>query len=130
MRKVVECSIIIKDDFDNIFIIKRKTKKSEPKYWHTVGRKVKGKESEEKCIARAIKDDLKSIVFNLVKLGDIEGKEINEITSVYTGELKEKIVLGKDVEEGKWIKIDDINNYEFEGQELKKLVLFKENLIK
>lgn len=130
MRKVVECSIIIKDDFNNIFIIKRKTKKSEPKYWYTVGRKIKGKESEEKCIARAIKDDLKSIVFNLVKLGDVEGKEINEITSVYTGELKEKIVLGKDVEEGKWIKIDDINNYEFEEQELKKLVVFKESLIK
>ena len=130
MSKVVECSIIIKDDFNNIFIIKRKTKKNQPKYWYTVGRKIKGKESEEKCIARAIKDDLKYIVFNLVKLGEIENKELEGNTSIYTGELKEKIVLGKDVEEGKWIKVDNIDEYEFEENELKKVLLFKEILNK
>lgn len=27
MAKVVECSIIIKDDFNNVFIVQRKTKK-------------------------------------------------------------------------------------------------------
>lgn len=126
MRKVVECSVIIKDDFNNIFIVKRKTKKSEPKYWYTVGKKIKGRESEEKCIARAIKDDLKSIVFNLRKIGEVENNVLEGITSLYVGELKEKIVLGNDIEEGKWIKVDDIDQYEFEENEYKKVLLFKE----
>lgn len=47
MAKVVECSIIIKDDFNNVFIVQRKTKKIEPKFRYSVG-KSKRKESEEK----------------------------------------------------------------------------------
>lgn len=130
MSKVVECSIIIKDDFNNIFIVKRKTKRNQPKYWYTVGKKIKGRETEEKCIARAIKDDLKSIVFNLKKVGEIENKELEGVTSLYIGELKEKIVLGKDIEEGKWIKIDDIDNYEFAENEIEKILVIKESIIK
>ena len=128
MSKVVECSVIIKDDFNNIFIVQRKTKKNQPKYWYTVGKKIKGRESEEKCISRAIKDDLKSIVFNLEKVGEIDNKNLEGLSALYIGELKEKIVLGNDIEEGKWIKISDIDNYEFEINEVEKIKLFKETI--
>ena len=72
MGRIAECSVIIKDDFNNIFIVRRKTKRNEPKLWYIVGKKIRWKETEEKCIARAIKDDLKSIIFNLEKLGEIK----------------------------------------------------------
>ena len=47
MAKVVECSIIIKDDFNNVFIVQRKTKKNEPKLWYSVGKKVRGKNQKK-----------------------------------------------------------------------------------
>ena len=93
MGRIAECSVIIKDDFNNIFIVRRKTKRNEPKLWYIVGKKIRGKETEEKCIARAIKDDLKSIIFNLEKLGEIKiSAEKDELCAVYLGQLKEKIV--------------------------------------
>ena len=87
MSKIAECSLIIKDDFNNIFIIRRKTKRSQPKLWYIVGKKIKGRETEEKCIARAVKDDLKSIVFNLEKVGEMKINEDNaELCAIYVGE--------------------------------------------
>ena len=86
MAKITECSIIIKDDFNNVFIAQRRTKKNEPKLWYVIGRKVRGKETEEKCISRAIKEDLKSIIFNLEQVAEILNEELNEICAVYKGE--------------------------------------------
>lgn len=121
MNKITECSIIIKDDFNNIFLVRRKTKKNQPILWYTVGRKLKGRETEEKCIARAVKDDLKSIVFNVKKIGEtIINEALGETSSVYIGELKEKVVYGNDVAEGRWIRLEDLKNYDLaKGEEEK-----------
>ena len=125
MSKIAECSLIIKDDFNNIFIIRRKTKRNQPKLWYIVGKKIKGRETEEKCIARAVKDDLKSIIFNLKKVGEIKLNEENdELCAIYEGELKEKIVFGNDVSEGKWVSIKELENYDLAEGEKEKILYY------
>ena len=125
MKKVAECSVIIKDDFDNIFIVRRKAKRNEPKLWYIVGKKIKGKETEEKCIARAVKDDLKSIIFNLKKIGEtIVNEENDELCAIYVGELKEKIVYGTDIVEGKWVSLRELENYELAEKEMEKILYY------
>ncbi len=125
MSKIAECSLIIKDDFNNIFIIRRKTKRNQPKLWYIVGKKIKGRETEEKCIARAVKDDLKSIIFNLKKVGEIKVNEENdELCAIYEGELKEKIVFGNDVSEGKWVSIRELENYDLAEGEKEKILYY------
>lgn len=124
MAKVTECSIIIKDDFNNVFVVQRKTKKSEPKLWYSVGKKVRGKESEEKCISRAVKEDLKSIVFNLERIGEILNKERDELCAVYKGELKERVKYGNDIIDGKWLSINEIDEYELASEEKEKILMY------
>ena len=125
MSKIAECSLIIKDDFNNIFIIRRKTKRNQPKLWYIVGKKIKGRETEEKCIARAVKDDLKSIIFNLKKVGETKINEENdELCAVYVGELKEKIVYGNDVSEGKWVSVKELENYDLAEGEKEKILYY------
>ncbi|WP_294188692.1 NUDIX domain-containing protein [uncultured Clostridium sp.] len=125
MGRIAECSVIIKDDFNNIFIVRRKTKRNEPKLWYIVGKKIRGKETEEKCIARAIKDDLKSIIFNLEKLGEIKiSAEEDELCAVYLGQLKEKIVYGNDIVEGKWVSAKELENYDLAEYEKEKILCY------
>ncbi|WP_308780210.1 NUDIX domain-containing protein [uncultured Clostridium sp.] len=125
MGRIAECSVIIKDDFNNIFIVRRKTKRNEPKLWYIVGKKIRGKETEEKCIARAIKDDLKSIIFDLEKLGEIKiSAEKDELCAVYLGQLKEKIVYGNDIVEGKWVSAKELENYDLAEYEKEKILCY------
>ena len=49
MSNVKFCSIIIKDDFNNILISKRKGKKADEHLWYVFERKIKGRETPEKC---------------------------------------------------------------------------------
>jgi len=124
MSKVAECSIIIKDDFNNIFIVRKKTKKNQPRLWYIVGRKIRGREIEEKCISRAVKDDLKSIVFNLVRVGEyILDENLNEVCAVYEGVLKEKVVYGSDIVEGRWISTNELDNFDFADGEKEKIFM-------
>ena len=125
MSKVTACSLIIKDDFNNIFIVKRKTKKNQPQLWYNVGRKIKGKETEEKCVAKAVKDDLKSIVFNLERIGEIKSSEENdEVCAIYIAELKEKVVYGTEIEEGKWVSIRELDDYSLAKGEKEKVLCY------
>ncbi|GAA0820563.1 NUDIX domain-containing protein [Clostridium tertium] len=124
MAKVVECSIIIKDDFNNVFIVQRKTKKNEPKLWYSVGKKVRGKESEEKCISRAVKEDLKSIIFNLERIGEVLNKERDEICAVYKGELKERVTYGNDIFDGKWLSAKEIDECDLAQGEKEKILMY------
>ncbi|MGG7143514.1 NUDIX domain-containing protein [Clostridium nigeriense] len=125
MSKVAECSIIIKDDFNNIFIVRKKTKRNQPQLWYIVGRKIRGREIEEKCISRAVKDDLKSIVFNLLRVGEyILDENSNEVCAVYEGALKEKVVYGSDIVEGRWISINELDNFDFAEGEKEKILMY------
>lgn len=125
MGRIAECSVIIKDDFNNIFIVRRKTKRNEPKLWYIIGKKIRGKETEEKCITRAIKDDLKSIIFNLEKLGETQiNAEKDESCAVYLGQLKEKVVYGNDIAEGKWVSAKELENYDLAEYEKEKILYY------
>ena len=89
MGKVVRCSIIIYDDFDNVLIAER-GKKNE-RTWGIFGKEIKGKETDEKCINKAIDKDLKCTIFDLKPFKD------------YT----------------KWIAKNKLNDYNFNEEELK-----------
>lgn len=101
------CSIILKDDFNNVLVVQRKVKRGEPKVWSLVSKNMKSREDEEKCINRAVKEELKSIVFDL----DLYLENENNI--VYEGTLKERIETHKDIVSSKWVKINDLNSMEF-----------------
>jgi hypothetical protein len=124
MSKVTSCSIVIKDDFKNVFIVKKKVKKNEQEFWHNVGKKLKGRESEEKCISRAIKEDLKSIVFNVEKIDNIVNEENKEIYAVYQGELKTQVTYGNDIVEGAWVSLEELDNFNLAPGEKDKILMY------
>lgn len=119
MSKAVECTLLIKDDFNNILLLSKKVKRGEKQYWSLLSQKVRGKESEEKCIERAVKDVLKSIPFEtkFVKEYNFE----DEVIKVYSAILRERVVLHKNYKEFKWISKSDIDNLEL--QELDKNII-------
>ena len=63
MGSLVKCSIIIYDDFGNVLLAER-GKKNE-RTWGLFGKDIKGKETDEKCISKAIDKDLKCTIFDL-----------------------------------------------------------------
>lgn len=122
MTKVVSCTLIIKDDFNNVLILKKKAKRGQEEQWCLLTQKLRGKESDEKCLNRAMKDIFKSIIFNLEEFNSYElNQEDKESTKVYLGDLKERFVLDKSYDEAKWISKNDLDKYNFE--ELHKNIL-------
>lgn len=122
MTKIVSCTLIIKDDFNNVLILKKKAKRGQEETWSLLTQKLRGKESDEKCLNRAMKDIFKSIIFNLEEFNEYElNQEDGESTKVYLGDLKERFVLDKSYDEAKWISKNDLDKYNFE--ELHKNIL-------
>lgn len=116
MMNLTTCTLILKDDFNNILILKKKVKKGEIGKWSLISQKIRGKESYEKCLNKATNKILKTIVFDLEELKDYSLNE-EEATKVYTGDLKGRYVLDKTYEEAKWINISNVNEYDFEGMD-------------
>lgn len=112
MSTIINGSLIIKDNFNNVLIIQRKEKKGQPKFWSILTRNIKGKETIDKCLEKIAKDDLKGIIFNLAHFADFSINE-NELNSVYTGFIKESIVLHKDIRAIKWINKQLLDEYDF-----------------
>ena len=63
MSNISKCSIIIYDDFNNILICKKGKLKNEHNIpWILFGKELKGKETEEKCITKAVdKSDVEDL---------------------------------------------------------------------
>lgn len=115
MTKIVACTLIIKDDFNNILILKKKAKRGQEEKWSLLTQKLRGKESDEKCLNRAIKDVFKSIIFNLEEFKEYDlNQEDGEAIKVYLGDLKERFVLDKSYDEAKWISKNDLDKYNIE----------------
>ena len=123
MSKVINCSLIIKDDFNNVLIIQRKVKRGQPKLWSLLSRDIKGKETTEKCLEKIAKDDLKGIVFNLTHFKDVSMNE-NETNSIYTGTIRENILLHKDITSSMWISERVIDQYDIIDYDRKILMEF------
>lgn len=104
MSKVVGCTLVIRDDFNNVLILKKKVKRGQEEVWSLLTQKIRGKETTEKCINKGVKDILKSIVFDLEPLKEYEIEKGNdEVVMTFVGTLKEKVTLDKNYKEFKWI---------------------------
>ena len=101
MNKKVGCTLLIKDDFNNVLVLNKKVKRGEEQTWSLLSGKSRGKESDEKCIDRTVKDVLKSIPFETKFVGEYESNE--ESFKVYSARLRERIVLHKNYKECKWV---------------------------
>lgn len=123
MSCVKSCLVIIKDDFNNILISKRKGKKGEGNLWYLFERKMKGRETPEKCANRVIKEDLKTIVFDLKEVCDFNINE-GENLKLFTGSLKEKITCGSNIISFKWVNKNELADYKFAEGEIAKINAF------
>lgn len=107
------CVQIIKDDFSNVLIVKKKAKRGTIEKWSLIHQKIRGKENDDKCLARAVKDTLKTIVFDNLFFNEyVVGEE--EAIKVYVGNLKEKYVLDKSYDEATWINKNRFDDYDLE----------------
>lgn len=118
--KYTACIEIIKDDFNNVLIVKKKAKKGMVEKWTLLNQKIRGKESDEKCLARAAKDVLKTIIFDNEFFKEFAIND-EECAKVYVGNLKEKYVLDKSYDEATWINKSRCDDYDLE--ELDKKIL-------
>lgn len=124
MSKIIGCSLIVKDDFNNFLILQKKVKRTEPEQWCLITSKLKGKETYEKSINRGVKDSIKSLAFDLEEVGE---KQINDDESVmvFVADIKEKPMLDKSYKDCKWIserQIDDFSLSDYEKEILKEYI--------
>ena len=120
MPKVIGCVLIIRDDFNNVLTLQKKTKRGERESFIILNKKLKEKESEEKCVSKCVKDCLKSIIFDLHKTKEYRIND-EEAVALYVGLVKEKIVLDKAYIDYRWIGKRNIEDLNFE--ELHKNIL-------
>lgn len=113
MGKIVGCYIIIKDDFDNVLLLKKKVKRGETPIWSFLYQKIRGKESTDKCITKGVKDKLKSVVFDMQEFKTIDITE-EESVQIFTGVIRERFTLHKDFTDAKWISSKAYTNLEFD----------------
>lgn len=127
MGKIIKCSIIICDDFNAVLIAARGKKKL-LKQWSIFGKDIKGKESTEQCINKAIDKDLNCTIFDLMPFKEyVLDEDSGELLFVYTGKVKHYITPHKDISGVKWITERELNMYEFSSGEKEILLdFFKE----
>lgn len=122
MMKCTACTLIIKDDFKNILILKKKVKKGQIGKWSLLSQNLRGKESDEKCLNKASNKILKTIIFDLEPYKEyVINEEAEEGIRVYKGEIKGRFVLDKSYDDAKWVHIDELNEYDFE--DIDKLII-------
>jgi len=113
MGQIVKCSIIICDDFNGVLIANKGGKKS-PKVWSIFGKDMKGKETSEKCITKAIDKDLNCTIFDIMPFKEyILDDDSGDSSLVYTGKLKHYITLHKEINQIKWITERELDMYDF-----------------
>ncbi|MGV8980823.1 NUDIX domain-containing protein [Clostridium sp.] len=117
MGQIVKCSIIICDDFNGVLIAARGKKKS-PLVWSLFGKDIKGKETTEKCITKAVDKDLNCTIFDMMPFKEyILDEQSGDTSLVYTGKVKHYITTHKDISVVKWITERELNMYDFFGGE-------------
>jgi hypothetical protein len=119
MGQVVRCSIVICDDFNAVLIAARgKTKRGLPKVWSIFGKDIRGKETTEQCITKAVDKDLKCTLFDVTPFKEyIFDEIIGDSSLVYTGKVKEYLTPHKEISEIRWITERELDKYEFLGGE-------------
>ncbi|KHD16192.1 hypothetical protein AWN73_04265 [Clostridium butyricum] len=124
--KCTACTLIIKDDFENILILKKKVKKGQIGKWSLLSQNLRGKESDEKCLNKASNKILKTIIFDLEPYKEfVLDSDSDEGIRVYKGEIKGRFVLDKSYDDAQWVNKNKLSEYEFE--DIDKLIM--ENFI-
>ncbi|CUP01031.1 MULTISPECIES: hypothetical protein [Clostridium] len=118
MEKVLRCSILIVDDFNNVLVAERGKGKGATKTWGLFGKEIKGKEDEEKCITKAVDKDIKCNIFDLKPFKEYFDEKDNGL-KVFIGSIKEYITCHKSINQVKWIGKNDIDKYEFNQEDIK-----------
>lgn len=132
MSKIVKTSIIIYDDYNNILAVQKGKNKDNPReMWSLVGKELKGKESEEKAIIKAVEKELGCGILNLAPVGEyaING-ENNEKILVYSGVVGGQIVCHKTINKMKWINEREVETCGFSMTEKEALMDFFKNHVK
>lgn len=124
MAKVIRCSIIIYDDFGNVLVAERGKKTD--RVWGIFGKEIKGKETEEKCIFKAVDKDIKCTVFDLEPFNEYKLSE-EENLKVFTGTVKEYITSHKSISSIKWIGKKEFETLNFNEEDRKILNDFFNN---
>ncbi|MDO4535157.1 MAG: DNA mismatch repair protein MutT [Clostridium perfringens] len=115
MSNISRCSIVIYDDFNNILICKKGKLKNEHNIpWILFGKEIKGKETEEKCITKAVDKDLKCNIFNLKPFNQYE-LEDGSLLQVYTGHIKEQLTCHKDIIRTEWVSKSQFEDLEMDS---------------
>ncbi|ALP90334.1 hypothetical protein ATN24_09335 [Clostridium butyricum] len=124
--KCTACTLIIKDDFENVLILKKKVKKGQIGKWSLLSQNLRGKESDEKCLNKASNKILKTIIFDLEPYKEfVLDSDSDEGIRVYKGEIKGRFVLDKSYDDAQWVNKNKLSEYEFE--DIDKLIM--ENFI-
>ena len=111
---VTRCSIIIYDDFGNVLIAERG--KRNERTWGLFSKEMKGKETEEKCISKAVDKDIKCTVFDLKPFKEYVVEDEKKL-KVFTGSVKEYITCHKSINNIKWISKRNIEDYVFNDED-------------
>ena len=111
---VTRCSIIIYDDFGNVLIAERG--KRNERTWGMFGKEIRGKETEEKCISKAVDKDIKCTVFDLKPFKEYVLEDEKKL-KVFTGSIKEYITCHKSINNIKWISKGNIEDYIFNDED-------------
>lgn len=111
---VARCSIIIYDDFGNVLIAERG--KRNERTWGMFGKEIRGKETEEKCISKAVDKDIKCTVFDLKPFKEYVLEDEKKL-KVFTGSVKEYITCHKSINNIKWISKGNIEDYIFNDED-------------
>ncbi|MGL4763281.1 MAG: NUDIX hydrolase [Sarcina sp.] len=116
MNNITHCEVIVKDDFNNVLIIQRKVTRNQPKLWSLVGKPKKENETLEKCIHRIIKEELKTIGFEIQEFATYDINE-EEQNIVFTCVLREKVSCHAKIIGWEWISKKDLEKYDFIGND-------------
>ena len=119
MGRVVKSTIVIYDDFKNILIAERGKGKNTPKQWGLFSKELKGKETAERAIIKAVDKDIKCTIFDLENFKEYSANENGDETiQVYTGTVREYITTHKTINTVRWIGKKDIEKYNFSHEDL------------
>jgi hypothetical protein len=129
MNKITRTLIIIYDNYENVLVVQRnKDKNNSQGTWSLVGKDLKGKENEEKCITKAVDNELGCLIFNLTPLREyIVNEDNGEGLRVYTGIIRERINLHKTINKAEWICEEKLDSYTFSVKEKEILMNFFNN---
>lgn len=125
MDTYIGCSIIFYDDENRVLISKRiRYKKKFPLLWETIGGALENNETPEECIKREVMEEINCKIdeLKLFKVYVVSESTERYVLIVYTGKIDGQINHNSEIEEIRWIEKSQINEFEFGGNDLEKIL--------